>query len=200
MALFASTSPSWLILQSLDRCNRYLEAQLPDLLETAIPRIRQFKNQLSLLGYRLAGDEELKLTILPKSRGYRGDQLAQYLEERNIYPEFSDPDHLVCMLSPEDPVPQALLDALSQLPTRQPLTDVPPLRGTPRQVLSLHEALLAPAQTLPAEACLGRILACPTVSCPPAIPILVYGEQVDEESLALFAYYGHHQLTVVEDK
>ena len=36
----------------------------------------------------------------------------------------------------------------------------------------------------------GRILASPTVSCPPAVPIAVSGEVLDMQSLALFAACG----------
>ena len=57
--------------------------------------------------------------------------------------------------------------------------------------------MLAPFETLPREQCLGRVLAAPTVSCPPAVPILVCGERIDAQGLALFAYYGLDRLDVV---
>ena len=62
---------------------------------------------------------------------------------------------------------------------------------TPRQ------ALLAPAEILPAENCAGRILADPGVSCPPAVPILVSGERITREALPLLAYYGLDRLSCV---
>ena len=60
-----------------------------------------------------------------------------------------------------------------------------------------REAMLAPFETLPREQALGRVLAAPTVSCPPAVPILVCGERIDAQALALFAYYGLDRLDVV---
>jgi arginine/lysine/ornithine decarboxylase len=64
--------------------------------------------------------------------------------------------------------------------------------------MTAREALLSPAESLPAVACLGRTLAVATVGCPPAVPILVSGEVVDEEALALFAYYGITSLRVTK--
>ena len=64
-------------------------------------------------------------------------------------------------------------------------------------MLPPREAMLAPFETLPREQALGRVLAAPTVSCPPAVPILVCGERIDEQALALFAYYGLDRLDVV---
>ena len=64
-------------------------------------------------------------------------------------------------------------------------------------MLSPREALLSPFETLPAERCLGRILATPCVGCPPAVPIAVCGERLTAEALALFRYYGIEKLDVV---
>ena len=62
LALFGSSSPSYLILQSLDLANPYLEA-LPEKLAAFLPRVEALKARLRAAGWRLAGDEPLKLTI-----------------------------------------------------------------------------------------------------------------------------------------
>ena len=46
---------------------------------------------------------------------------------------------------------------------------------------------------------LGRVCAMPTVSCPPAIPIVVSGETVPPEALPLFARYGIEKAAVVKE-
>lgn len=50
--------------------------------------------------------------------------------------------------------------------------------------------MLAKTRLLPAERCLGRVLADFAVSCPPAVPIAVCGERLDEDALRAFRYYG----------
>ena len=45
---------------------------------------------------------------------------------------------------------------------------------------------------------LGRTLAAVTVACPPAVPILISGEVIDESAIELFNYYGINECTVVK--
>ena len=59
--------------------------------------------------------------------------------------------------------------------------------------------MLAPSEMLPVEDALGRVLASPSVSCPPAVPILVCGERVDESAVAAFRYYGVDHVAVVRE-
>ena len=201
MALFASTSPSYLILQSLDAVNPRLADDYPRRLAETHGRMDALKAALVRDGWRLYGDEPLKLTLLPKNRGYRGDELAALLEHDGIFCEFADPDHLVLMISPETDERElhALLSALQSVPKRQPVSELPPSLPHPEQVLSPRDAMLCPWETVPVEESLGRILASPSVSCPPAIPILVCGERIGEDALRTFRYYGIEYCDVVID-
>ena len=100
LMIFGSTSPSYLILQSLDAANRYLE-EYPSRLKDQLLRIASFKASLRRYGYTLYGSEPLKLTIDAKPFGYRGDQLADILRRQKMEPEYADPDYVVLMLSAE---------------------------------------------------------------------------------------------------
>ena len=51
---------------------------------------------------------------------------------------------------------------------------------------------------LPIEECKGKILATPTVSCPPAIPIVVCGESIDENAIKAFKYYGIKKCNIIK--
>ena len=116
----------------------------------------------------------------------------QYLEEKNIVCEFADPDFLVLMLSSETTAQeeQALANALLSLPKRIPIKEQPPHVARPTVRLSPRAAIMAASETVPIDRAVGRILASPTVSCPPAVPILVSGERIDEDAVRAFAYYG----------
>ncbi len=199
MALFASTSPSYLILQSLDAVNPLLAGTYPARIEKTAALLEAGKEGLRAAGWDLVGQEPLKLTLAPKSRGYTGQQLAALLEEAGLIPEFADPDDLVLMLSgeTEERELKRLLELLLSLPCREAIRERPPALPLPEPVLRPREALLSPFETLPAERCLGRILASPSVGCPPAVPIAVCGERLNDASLALFRYYGVSSLDVV---
>ena len=201
MALFASTSPSWLILQSLDRCNALLAGDYRRQLADFADRTEALKDRLRARGYRLAGTEPLKITLEPRSRGYTGDDLHALLRRQGIECEFSDPDELVMMLTPAtgEAGLTRLEEALDRIPRREPLPEARPSLPAPAPAMPLAEALLAPAERIPAEEARGRILADPCVSCPPAVPILVSGERIGEEALRCFAYYGIRSVSCVRE-
>ncbi len=192
LRLFASTSPSYLILQSLDSANRRLAESFPAELASTVRRLDALKAALAEEGWAQTGGEPLKLTLCPRSRGYTGAALAQALRERGLVCEFADPDFCVFMFSPDNGEADfdLLHAALRALPVRAPIPGGPPPLGRPERVCSPREAMLAPFETLPVEQALGRVLAAPNVSCPPAVPILAAGERIDEKAAALFAYYG----------
>ena len=199
MALFASTSPSYLLLQSLDALNAKLSGGYPERIRETAQRAEDCRAALSAGGWALCGTEPLKLTLLPKARGYTGDELAETLTDAGFVPEFADPDHLVLMLTPETAGEElrSLTYVLLSLSPRAPIAERPPRRSAADPVLTPREALLSPFESLPTERCLGRVLASPCVGCPPAVPIAVCGERLDENALTLFRYYGVAELEVV---
>ena len=237
LALFGSSSPSYLVLQSLDLANPCLEA-LPERLADFLPKVDALKTRLRAAGWTTVGDEPLKLTLQlcpnaapvetdiacpPSSRFSSGTALAAALAQAGIYCEFFDADYLVCMLSPENSEEElrrleavlADVDAAAVGKPR-PGNACPCVSGAPKplarcgraacapanasgpvRVCSLREAMLAPAVSVPAAESLGRILARPGVSCPPAVPILMPGERIDAAAVAAFAKYGVETLSVL---
>jgi len=199
LALFGSTSPSYLILQSLDAANLYM-SDYPARLKEQLSRVDAFKKSLSQCGYSLYGSEPLKLTIHTKPCGYTGNELADILRQHNIEPEFSDPDYLVLMLSAEtsEITLAHLRDTLLSIPPLPPIAEESPAFLPGKRVLTVREAMLSPSEFVPVSECVGRILAMPTVGCPPAVPILVCGERIDEHAVECFSYYGIESCCVVK--
>ncbi len=199
MALFASTSPSYLILQSLDLANRTLAEGYRDRLADFTGQTEALKDRLARQGWRLSGEEPLKLTLAPKSRGYTGIELEALLRGRGIGCEYADPDCAVCMLTPDIGAGglARLETALAGLPPKPPVRTQPPPLTRPEQALSVRAALLSPQESCAAGDSAGRILAMPTVSCPPAVPILAAGERIDGAAVELFEYYGVKNCLVV---
>ena len=199
MALFASTSPSYLILASLDAMNARLAGDYPDRLRETAEQVSATKREWSRNGWRLTGNEALKLTLCPKEYGYSGCDLAETLRALGMVCEYADPDFLVMMISPENTAEElsVLSRRLLTLPRGKPISVGPPAPAKPERVLTPHEALMRPFESIPTEKSLGRILASPSVSCPPAVPIIVCGERIDEQTLKLFRYYGISRCDVI---
>lgn len=200
LALFGTSSPSYLILQSLDAANAYLADSYRTELEEFIPKVDTLRQKLIQKGYLLYGNERLKLTIMPKSFGYRGDELADILRAKQIECEFCDPDFLVLMLTPNlsEIDISKLENALLSIEKRDSITDAPPSFFVPKKNCSIRDAILSPCERIAVKCSLGRTLAQASVGCPPAVPIIMSGEIVDENAIKCFRYYGIENCLVIK--
>jgi arginine/lysine/ornithine decarboxylase len=198
LALFGSTSPSYLMLASLDAANRDLAEDFRGELAACSAGVERLKDALTAHGYTLVGDEPMKVTVATKAYGYRGTDLSSLLADQGFVAEFADPDHLTLMLSPAVAEHlDALEEALTAIPRRDPIIDAPPAFSLPQAILTPREAILSEDEDLPAADCLGRILAAVTVGCPPAVPPVVCGEVADEKTIEILRYYGISECRVM---
>ena len=197
LALFGSTSPSYLILQSLDAANDYLE-NYPENLQAFASKIDLLKGKLIESGYELYGDEALKITLQTKKYGYLGYDFAKILNENGIVCEFCDPDFVVLMLTPEIENLGRVEEILLSIEKREPISASLPNFKRLEKAISIREAVLSPSEVLDVDKCLGKVVAVASVGCPPAVPVAVAGEIVDENALECFKYYGINKINVVK--
>ena len=202
MNLFASTSPSYLILQSLDAANQYLAEGYREKLAECATYVEGMKKRLQDAGYTLVGDEPLKLTIATKDYGWRGNIVTQFLAIADMIGEFADQDFVVLMLTPElrFSILESMEAILRAVPRRPPITEKAPTLSKAERVCSVREAMFANSEERNVRDCLGQVLASASVSCPPAIPIVVCGERIDEQALQCFAYYGVERCNVIAER
>ena len=200
MALFGSSSPSYLILQSLDACNRRLAEGYGAQLEQTVRRLDELKAKLAALGVPVRPGEPLKLVVDGWAAGISGYELADLLRHSGVEPEYADPDEVVLMYS-ADAVEsdfQRVETAFSQFrPGNRRTPAALPASG--ERVLSPREAMLSPWEEVPVREAAGRICAGAAVSCPPAIPIAVSGERITAEAAALMAELDFETVSVVQE-
>jgi len=200
LALFGSTSPSYLILQSLDLCSRYLAEGYPARLAETARRLEALRGRLRRDGWAVAETDPLKLTIDCAASGWDGETLAQTLREGGAACEYRDEDYLVLMWTPENPEGDyRRLTACLGGNRRQPRPRRPLPAAKGEAVCSIREAMSLPWEPVPAGEALGRVCGAPTVACPPAIPIAAAGERIGPEAVALFARYGVRQVEVLRE-
>jgi arginine/lysine/ornithine decarboxylase len=190
-----------LILQSLDLANQICSGLFPEDLKRGVPQIDRLKEALKAHGFSLVGEEPLKITLATKGYGYTGQEVEEFLREQEIFCEFADSDFVVMMFAPltAHTACQTVARALGKLPPKEPILTLPPAAGAHEQVLSPRAAMLSPSEVLPIENCVGRILASPSVGCPPAVPLLVCGQRITAADLPRFRYYGIDRLRVVKN-
>lgn len=200
LAIFGSSSPSYLTLQSLDLCNRTLAEGYPARVQEAAKRVEELRFSLENAGYTVMGDEPLKLTVSGLARGLTGNDLANALREAGAEVEFADTQLAVLMCTPHNSPADFVLarEVLTTLPARTPIDISHPVSAlVADRACSIREALLGDSTRVAVRDAIGRICAAPTVSCPPAVPIVASGEIVQESALPLFAAYGIEEIDVL---
>lgn len=200
MALFASTSPSYLILSSLDLCNKRLADGYRRDLFAVISKIDEAKSALKSFGYVIEDGEPLKIVINAVESGCVGSSLAESLRRAGVECEFSDEDYLVLMLTPDNSERDVdiLVDALKNAPrggARR--NDPPPMTKKRECAMSIRDAVLSRSERVDAHSSVGRICAETTVACPPAVPVVISGERITKEDAKLFEYYGIEKVKVI---
>lgn len=203
LALFASTSPSYLILSSLDECNAYFEGDYRKELKETVKLTEKAKKQLCKGGYRIIGTEKTKITLCVSEYGYTGFEIEEMLREKKIYCEYADQKHIVFMVTPQNTKEDIeYLVSVLRLIERVKMIKTEPIPTPPfipKVVTTPRKAMLGEKELVKVKDALHRVCASPTVSCPPAIPIVISGEEIDEKAIELFEYYGVTEIEVIKN-
>ena len=201
LSIFASTSPSYLILQSLDKVNEYLFTKIRRDIKKCIKTTNEMKNYISSRGFFVCETEPLKIVINALKSGYTGFELAQHLRKNKIEPEFCDNDFLVLMVTPKN-TKKDFKRLKSAFLNISPKPEINPIHInnliTPKKALSIRDAVFSDSEWIDIYDAGGRICASPTVSCPPAVPIALSGEVIEKDMISLFKYYNINQVMVIK--
>ena len=195
-ALFATTSPSYPILASID----YARAQLE---QEAGNQYRQTAKQTALLRQRINAEtpfhalchqdglalDPCRLTVDTLTAGLPGHRAAALLEQQNIFLEMADERYLVAILTCCDGPAQfaRLWDGLiSLLPETSFSQSIAPLVLPPLPEIrcSIRNAMFGPSEFLPLQDAAGRISAQMIAPYPPGVPILAPGEEITQKHIA----------------
>ena len=201
MEYFSSTSPSYLIMASLDATNEVLDTTFKKSLSECIQRVDGLKNTLTQHGYTILFGEPMKITISTKEFGYTGNEIANLLMECDIYPEFYDSDYIVLMPSPYNTKDdfERLQKCLCGIDRKPILINKPPKLEQSKKAMNVRQALFSSSITLDVSKSLGQVCSSVTVSCPPAILPVIPGEVINEPSIEVMKYYGIETVRVVKE-
>ena len=202
LAIFGSTSPSYLLLQSLDLCNQYLSGEYPGKLGRVVAKVGAIKKELAGRGICVKPSEPLKIVLDTAQNGYRGEEIAKEMRSFAIECEYADWQNVVLMAAPENT--ETDWERLSQWAAETKLVrekkEAFPYKPFPalqtEQVMGIREAAFSKHEVLPVYDAVGRVCAAETVSCPPAVPIAVCGELITKEMAELFLQYGIEEVSV----
>ena len=190
--MFQTTSPSYLILESIESSLEELAAGL--YLESPSFDGPAYRNLV--LNPVPAGMQRDPWKLLVHCAG-QGEFMEDYLEERGIYPEFHDADSVLLMLSPANSSGELdhLRQVLAELDTQPELVRRSIHRaGEPKVAASANpeppKVVLAPHLVgddyieVELESAAGRIAQEQVIPYPPGVPVLVPGEAIDDAMTA----------------
>lgn len=194
MEIFGSTSPSYLILQSLDICNKYLSESFKSDLEGCIENVKRVKSAIKDAGFKDISDEPLKITI------DLGRPCGEHFRQRGIECEYSDSDFVVFMFTPQNSKEdfEKIINAVRELKAVEK-NNIKKLEfPKENRAITIREAVFSPCEETDINNARGKICGAPTVSCPPAVPIAVSGEIISKNHIALFKKYGIKKILTVK--
>lgn len=194
MSVFSSTSPSYLMLASLDYCNLYIAENIREDIKNTSGYISDMKKHLSDK-YNFINGEPFHITITD----INGNDMAEKLRQYDIECEYSDGNCIVLLASPVNTksdfirLEKALSSIIPKKSDEYRKIDFPHLE----QVISMNNALFQQSECIDVENSEGRICASLNVPCPPAIPVAVCGERITAECIEIYKYYGIKTVNVV---
>ncbi len=202
MSLFASTSPSYPIMLSLDLCTEYISVNLRSDIADNLTYIQSFRERFSgRLAF--ADGEPFHITIEAAKSGFDGNELAESLRRNGIECEYSDSGLVILLMSPMCRIEdyERLADILEKiLPclNKYEYAEEKFILTPPEKAMGIREAVFAPSEEIDIEKAEGRICASVKVPCPPAVPIAASGERIDRACINIFKRYGISKINVIK--
>lgn len=208
LSLLQSSSPSSILLATLDFARMQMATQGHTLLEGIIELSQSARQQIQEIdGLWCYGDDLIgtngifaydptKLIIRVTDAGLTGFEAANKLRhEHGIDAEFSDLRQVICSVTIGDTAASVgkLVNALRMLASekRAPLKfaeEVSPPDSLPQQHISPREAYFAQSRFVPIAEAVGEIVAENVIPYPPGIPLLVPGEMLEQRHLEYLRY------------
>ena len=188
-SLTGSSSPSYLLMASLDLCRAWMEEAGAAAFRETAERVAALRRDYPALTERDAPLDPARFVL----RCADGFGAQERLEGLGVWPEMADAGHVVFLPTCADGAEafarlRAALDALPR-GEHPPFPPPPPL---PEAVLTPRQALFSPTQCLPLARAEGRVAARQVAPYPPGVPVLAPGERICKKTIAYVENIGYN--------
>jgi arginine decarboxylase len=203
LKLVTSTSPSYILMASLDMARGIMEADGKALTERALEladTARCYINKFTpfyAVGAEVIGKNGIydidlsRLMINVSVSGYTGYEVERLLRNNfNIYAEYADLYNvyfLVTFSNTKNDI-NRLVKALSSLKTKGKFQNfIIWTDKLPKVVMEPRTAFYTPGEYIPLKQSIGRIIKDALVPYPPGVPLLMPGEVVEQEHIEILS-------------
>lgn len=198
MAMFGSSSPSYLVLESLDRFNGII-SENTQLINNACEAVLELKERLTRSGIPLKKSDPLRITINARECGLSGFDYARGLRANGVECEMADENYVVMMFSALTTVEdceRAEMGALFvTMSAPKPFVKYPVIK--PKVEMPIYEAMFKPQKIVPIENASGEVCAGLKCPCPPGVPLVMPGEVIDNAVIDALKIYGVKTVPVI---
>ncbi|NLP47344.1 MAG: amino acid decarboxylase [Clostridiales bacterium] len=208
MALFASTSPSYPIMLSLDLCRLWLADRGKEDLKKTADKVMKLKEEIEKLGLIMPQGkvDPMRLAFTCENLALKGREVGDLLRQEGVEPEYAGPEGIILIPTPfnSDDDFKTLYRALlkvSKLKLKKDLEkseDNKSQEGLPRVVMTPSRAIRAQDERIATQGALGRVAATAVCPCPPAIPIVIPGELIGAREVKALIDQGYNDICVVK--
>lgn len=214
MALFGSTSPSYLIMASLDLCRAWLQGEGAEQLRRTAQLCEGIRTAARESGMRTPEGhcDPMRVTLLTQSAGISGNLAAEALRAAGFEPEYADDACVVLLATPfvTEEEMKRLSQTVAVLPNRAakaeggpalpPIGEIIACAKKTETVMPLRAAALAERETVPAGMTPGRIAAAGVCPCPPGVPVVMPGERISPRCAELLRTMGVAEVECVAER
>jgi arginine/lysine/ornithine decarboxylase len=215
VSAFTSTSPSYMLMSTLDYARYFMETQGRQVFEECIKIANIYREKInSLQSFHILSREDIKKEfsgynydmdatrfVIHLDNNYSGHELLEYLRGRAVQCEMSDDSNVVLILSPFNIEQdyEKLYYALKQCPLEQLKTDFSRvlINDLPQTAMLPYEVMDKDSFQVEIDEAVGSISAASIVPYPPGVPIIMPGEIVDEEAINMIKYYLENNKSVL---
>ena len=203
MSLFASTSPSYPIMASLDLCRNWLDNNGKDEFSILEKKVSHIKELALRKGFTVPFGlfDPIRITLNTTNIGFTGEEAANYFRQNKVEPEYADSSYVVFIVTPfnSDKDFLKLEQAIQNISPKRPI--VPNKISLPipsSRAVSLRTAVLSESEMVPIKSALNKISAESICLCPPGSPLTIPGEIIDKEVLKILRNSGFSHINVLK--
>lgn len=209
LSVFLSTSPSYMLMSSMDYARFYLEEHGEEDYTRILNLSEVYRDKINKIeGFHVLGREDmykedidLSRYVINLEKGYSASKFSKYLREKNIQAEMNDNQNVILIFSPfnkeEDfkklykAIKECPLDSLKQEYYNILNYNIPQSKLAPFQVLN------SKSKEISLQDAVGRICAKSIVPYPPGVPLVMMGEIIDEDIIGMIKYYLENGTDVI---
>nr|WP_272507437.1 aminotransferase class I/II-fold pyridoxal phosphate-dependent enzyme [Clostridium aestuarii] len=203
MKMFLSTSPSYMLMCSMDYGRFYLQEHGKQAYKELIKRTNLYREKINRLeAFHILSEEDLDIVhnsldvsryVINIEKGYSASKLSKYLRENKIQVEMNDNQNIILIFSPwnDEGDFKILYEVLKKCSIEKLKNkyynilnyDIPESKLMPYEVIDKNK------KYIDLDRAQGKICAEAIVPYPPGVPLVMIGEIITKKIIDMIKYY-----------